>query len=145
MEFLSTLYDKCLSISLIKSAKNATAQYVCIPPYKHLSEHPLMNKYLKGLFNLRPPKPKFRFIWDVKTVFDFFRGIPENRDLDDTLLTYKMVMLLILLGGQRVDTIFWFRVNEMFKSDISITFAPDHVLKQSRSGRKLDTFEYKSI
>ena len=59
LDFLSKLFDRNLSISVIRAAKNAIAQHIHIPPYKKLSEHPLMNKYFKGLFNLRPPKQKF--------------------------------------------------------------------------------------
>ena len=51
--------------------------------------------------------------------------------------------MLLLLAGQRVNTIFWYHIDEMVINDISITFAPSHVLKHSRKNRKQDVFEYR--
>ena len=144
LDFLSKLFDRNLSISVIRAAKNAIAQHIHIPPYKKLSEHPLMNKYFKGLFNLRPPKQKFGFVWDVNIIFNYFRTLDDNQNLNDKELSYKLVILLLLLGGQRVNTIFWFTTDTMVINDLSITFAPHQVLKHSRPGRKLDVFEYRS-
>ena len=144
LNFLSYLYDNNKSYSLIRTARSAISYHIAIPPYKQLSEHPLMNKFFKGLYNLRPPVRKFGFVWDVRIVFDYFLTQPENHLLDDKLLTQKLVLLLLLLGGQRVNTIFWFHVNRMIVNEIGITVSPDHVLKHSSGGRKLDVFEYRS-
>ena len=42
-----------------------------VPPYDSLNKHPLINEYMTGIFNLRPPKPKLSFIWDVDILFIF--------------------------------------------------------------------------
>ena len=54
-DFLSGMFDKGHAYSTINSAKCAIATIV----HMHsLNEHPLINKYMTGVFNLRPPKPK---------------------------------------------------------------------------------------
>ena len=83
------------------------------PPYSKLSDHPLINKFCKGVFNLRPPQPKLTIVWDVAIVFNYFEKKGENQNLTLKELTQKLVMLLLLLGGQRVNTIKQFHVDQM--------------------------------
>eukprot|EP00794_Sanderia_malayensis_P013243 gene13243-14603_t len=100
---------------------------------------------MKGIFNLRPPKPKYSTTGDVKIVFDHFQNTPNNLNLDDEKLTQKLLMLLLLLSGQRLSTIHHFQTDSMMLSETSCTFAPTKVLKHSRPGRKLDTFSYEYL
>ena len=100
-----------------------------------------MNKYFKPLFNVRPPKQKFGLVWDLKITFNYFKTLDDNQNLNDTELSYKLVILLLLSGGQRINTILWFTTIIMVINDLSITFAPPQdVLRLSRPDRKLDLF-----
>ena len=65
LNFLSRMFDKGHAYSTINSAKCVIATIVDILTYKSLNNHPLINKYMTGVFNLRPPKPKLRFVLDV--------------------------------------------------------------------------------
>ena len=98
---------------------------------------------MTGVHNLRPPKPKLDFIWDVSIVFRHIE-CPDNTVLSDKLLTHKLLILLLLLGGQRMNTIKSFHIDRMFLTDISVTFCPANVLKHSRKSKKMDTFLYRA-
>ena len=69
LDFLSGMLDKGNAYSTINSAKCAIATIAHIPPDNSLNKHPLINKYMTGVFNLRPPKPKLSFVWDVDILF----------------------------------------------------------------------------
>ena len=69
LDFLSGMFDKGHAYSTINSAKCAIATIVHIPPYNSLNKHPLINKYITGVFNLRRPKPKLSFVWNVDILF----------------------------------------------------------------------------
>ena len=71
VNFLLMLYENNNSYSVIKTAKSAISHIVCLPPFPSIGEHPLIIKFMKGVFNLRPPKTKTGFIWDVSILFDF--------------------------------------------------------------------------
>ena len=60
---------------------------------------------MSGIFNKRPPQPKYSFIWDVETVLDFLWKLPGNYLLSGKLLTLKVSMLLSLLFASRVSEI----------------------------------------
>ena len=115
-----------------------------LPPYLSILEHPQSIKYFKGVYNLRRPTQKITFVWDVKTLFDYLNHKGENDQLSDKSLTQKLLILLLLLGGQRMNTVYFFTVDRMKVSDIGVTFSPDHVLKHSKPGTKLDSFHYRA-
>ena len=52
--------------------------------------------------------------------------------------------LLLLLGGQRMNIVYFFTVDKMTVTDTVVTFSPNHVLKHSKPG-KLDSFHYKAV
>ena len=144
LDFLSAMFDKGCAYSTINSAKCAIATIVFIPPYPSVNKHPLVKKYMSGIYNLRPPKPKLSFVWDVDILFRYFEQKGDNSSLPLNILTQKLLTLLLLLGAHRLSTIALFSVDHMILNDLSVTFSPTGVLKQSRDGTPLDTFEYRA-
>ena len=104
-----------------------------------------MAQYGKGVFNLRPPRPKLQFVWDVKIVFNYLEEKGLNKNLPDKILSQKLLILLLLLGGQRMNTVFNSEVDNMFINTKCTIFSPNKVLKHSKAGRKLDQFTYRSF
>lgn len=143
VNFLGELYDRKMSYSTIKVAKSALGHVVELPPYRTIGDHPMIIKFMKGLFNLNPPRTKVGFVWDVKILFNYFESLPDNESLSEEDLSSKTLLLMLLLGGQRLNTMFNFRVNEMIINKVSVTFAPSVPLKHSRENRKGDVFEYR--
>ena len=81
---------------------------------------------------------------DVKVLFDCSNHKGENDQLSDKGLTQKLLILLLLLGGQRMNTVIYFTVDRMTVTDIRGTFSPNHVLKHSKQGKKLDSFHHRA-
>ena len=104
-----------------------------------------MAQYGKDVFNLRPPRPKLQFVWDVKIVFNYLEEKGLNKNLPDKILSQKLLILLLLLGGQRMNTVFNFEVDNMFINTECAIFSPNKVLKHSKPGRKLDQSTYRSF
>jgi hypothetical protein len=40
-----------------------------------MGSHPLVLQLLKGVFNLRPPEPKYSYTWDVSKMLDFIKSL----------------------------------------------------------------------
>lgn len=138
------MFDKGCAYSTINSAKCAIATIVFIPPYTSINKHPLVKKYMSGIYNLNPPKPKLSFVWDVDILFRYFEQQGDNTSLPFDILTQKLLTLLLLLGAHRLSTIELFSVDYMILNDLSVTFSPTGVLKQSRNGTPVDSFEYRA-
>ena len=103
-----------------------------------------MSQYGKDVFNLRPPRPKLQFVWDVKIVFSYLEEKGLINILPDKILSQKLLILLLLLGGQGMNTVFNFEVDMFINTECAI-FSPNKVLKHSKPGRKLDQFTYRSF
>ena len=43
-----------------------------------------------------------------------------------------------------MNTVYFFTVDRMEVTDIGVTFSPNHVLKHSKPGKKLDSFHYRA-
>ena len=99
---------------------------------------------MTGIFNLRPPKPKLSFVWDVDILFRYFEQQGDNCLLSDIILTQKLIILLLLLGAHSLCTINLFCINNMVLNDLLVTFIPTEVLKHSRKDKPLDNFEYRT-
>ena len=63
-----------------------------------------IKRFLKGLANLRPSLPKYNATWDPKIVLDYFTRLGSNDKLTLQELTSKLITLLALTTGHRMQT-----------------------------------------
>ena len=56
---------------------------------------------MKGLFNMRPPKPHYSGTWEVSLVTNLFEKWPDNSNLDIKRLSRNCAMLLVLTSAKR--------------------------------------------
>ena len=87
------MFDKGHPYSAINSEKCAIATTAHILHYSSLNKCPLINKYMAGFFNLRPPKTKLNFVWDDDTLFRYFEQQGDSNSLLDKLLTQNLLIL----------------------------------------------------
>ena len=110
----------------IASARSALGNFVTIPGYPRLADHPLIQK----LLNVRPPKPRYTMIWDTTLLIKYLASL-NNVDLDFQHACWKTSALLNILSGQRVSTIHKFRVSNLqLTANLSLFNIADF-LKQS--------------
>ena len=95
---------------------------------------------MTGLFNLRTPKSKLSFVWNVDVLFKCFEQEGDNNSLSDKLLTQILLILFLLLGAHRISTVKLFSMSNLVLNDLSVTFIPTEVLKHFRKGKTLDKF-----
>ena len=61
-----------------------------------VGQHPLVTCFLKGVFNSRPPAPKYTLTWDVNVALRYLRELTGNHALTLQQLAHKLAMLLAL-------------------------------------------------
>ena len=102
INFLAELYDSGIGYSAINTARSAVSSIVTSPNNSSFGAQPMVCRFLKGVFELKPSLLKYKNIWDVNTVLTSLHP-PQDLTLKD--LTYKTTMLLALLSGQRCQTL----------------------------------------
>lgn len=136
------MHNENNSYSAISSARSALASVVSVPGYPKLSDHPLISRFVKGVYNLNPPKPRYTYIWDVNKVFDFIKKGGPNIYLSYAGLTQKLAILLLIYSGQRCSTLTSFDLDYMDLQESKCIFYPNKLLKHSNPNRKIDVFTF---
>ena len=103
--FLKLLQDKGLSYSAINTARSALSTVVSIPGCLTFGTHPLVTRFMKGIYEKLKPQPKYTQIWDVSKVLTYLATLKPNSSLSLKNLTLKLVMLLLSVSSQRGQAI----------------------------------------
>lgn len=82
---------------------------------KAIGEHTIISKFLKGVFNLRPSLPKSCVTWDTRNVLEFLRSWYPLKNLSLFQLSIKTVLLMLLISGQRGQTIHVLKIKDVEK------------------------------
>ena len=145
LNFFTTLVDDGYGYSNLCTARSALASSIILPGYKSLSDHPLVSRYIKGVFNLRPPAPKYSVMWDASVLLNYLKGLGENSILSFKDLTFKTAALLSILAGKRVHDIHKISVASI---DITESIAVCHIsglLKQTRPNYPNKPIKFKAF
>ena len=103
--FLTELYNEKYSFSAINTAKSAISSFVICSENNNIADNTEITRFMKGIFNLRPPYPKYTVTWDVSQVLTFLKTLSPSDDLSLKHLTLKTVCLIALISGQRAQSI----------------------------------------
>ena len=96
LEFLHSLKMRNVSYSVINTARSALSTFITIDNHT-VGMHPLVCRYLKGVFNEFPVLPKYSFTWDVGVVLKYISSM-DTENVQH--LSQKLATLLAVLCGQ---------------------------------------------
>ena len=136
LDFLTELYDSGLGYSALNTARSALSTIVNLPGEHTVGSHPLICRFLKGVFKVRPTLPRYEQTWDTSVVLDYLETLHPVATLSLKDLTLKLVMLTLLVTGQRGQTIHLMDLDYMKQGKQSYTFVIQERIKTTRPGRK---------
>lgn len=144
INFLTMLFDEGKSFSAINTARSALSAFM----WDNNSGQTIGNlcsvkRLLKGMYELRPPKPRYSCIWDANIVLSYLSNFYPNEDIPLSLLSYKLVMLIALASAQRAQTIHKIYVDRIDFSDDLVIIPICNLIKQSKPGRKMISLRLK--
>ena len=143
VNYLSSLYDRGLQYRTIGCHRSAISAYHDHIDGKPVGQHPKVCAILKGVFNERPPQPRYVFIWDVQTVLNYIKSewsCAEN--LSDKLLTFKLVMLLALTSASRASAIHHLDIRYKYEYHEKYVFKFHKLHKSWRFGKPIPEVEF---
>lgn len=115
------------SINTIRSA-------VSLLMGNEIGNHALVKRFCKGVGALKPPRPRYDFVWDPAPVLTKLAACYPHESLSLETVTKKLVLLLALATGQRVQTLSAFRISEITLHD-KLVIRVSSRLKTSAPGR----------
>ena len=129
--FLTELHDDGLGYSAINTAKSVLSSVFEIIHKRDIGKEILIKRFMKGIFHLKPVLPKTLFTWDVQTVLKFL-SFMDNTELTLRLMSIKLALLLILITGQRCQTLHALSVENIEIREKSIKIRIGELLKQTK-------------
>lgn len=130
------MYEKGSGYSSINTARSALSALGLKFDSILVGQHPLIIRFLRGVFNLRPSRPKYTCIWDVQLVLNLLRTLSPVKFISLKDLTLKLTMLLALTNATRIQSVHLICLNNVHKLKSEFVFKIDDLVKQSRPGYK---------
>ena len=140
VEFLTQLFQTGLGYSAINTARSALSSIVTLA-HVPLGEHPMIKRFLKGVFELRPSLPKYSSIWDVNTLLLYLKKLAPLEKLSLKEISLKMTSLLCILTGQRCQTIHKIDISHIQHLPNMIRITIKDTLKTTKPGRDIKPLE----
>jgi len=106
---------------------------------------PIVKRFMRGVFQLRPSLPRYKSVWNVHSVFNFIRNQQRVEDLSLKTITIRLIFHLCLLSGQRRQTIQVLRLDQMNAISNAYTSKIVDKLKQTRPRYHKNLFYTKSM
>lgn len=140
-----TLFNDGLSYSSLNTARSALSSILPLIDGIPFGKHPLVIRFLKGVFESRPAMPRYTAVWDVNQVLDYLKTLSPVNEISLKSLTLKLTMLLALVTAQRGQSLLLLRVDSTIDSGSSVVFSLQELVKQSKPGSKAMVIELHSF
>ncbi len=145
LDFLHEFYKKDLSYSTLNTVRSALSNIVQPIDNFTFGNHPLVTRYMQGVFVNRPALRRYKQIWEVSVVLKYLRFLGDNTQLSPQDLTMKITVLLALVTGQRCQTIQVLNIEQLVRNDDMLSFHINKLLKTSRPGKHFGMIQIKAF
>lgn len=130
LNFLPLLYESGYGYSSINTAHSALSSLDCGSTCP-VGNHPLICRFMGGVYISRPTQSRYTIVSDVKVVLDYFRQRKDNKELSLKEPPLKTTTLVALVSAQRVQPLHKLYLDCMTQENDRIR-PKFNLLKQSR-------------
>ena len=132
LDFLVSLHEQGLSYTTINTARSALSAIILPTDKVNIGSHPIVSRFMKGIFKNNQPAPRYRTTWDVSPLLSYLSSLPKPNQSSLKSLTLKLVMLVVLVSAQRGQSLHMLVNQFMKEGNTFFEFPlPGHI-KQSR-------------
>ena len=139
LDYLTNLSDRGCSYSVINTHKSAVIQTLLACGNNLVFNNMLISRFMKGIFNKNPPKPKYTCMWDVSVVLRYLTTLYPLENLPLDKLSWKVASLLALCTAQRSQTLVMLDLDSMNDNGNSISFDINSLTKTCRPGSQFQS------
>ena len=140
--FLRLLAEGGLGYGAVNAARSALSAILGDFEGRPFGKHPIVCWLVKGVYERKPPQPRYASFWDVNKVLDMFKTWGRNPQLSLKKLTLKLVLLLLLVTSQRGQTIHLLNLDGLELHETAV-FKLQRLLKHNRLGDPLSVLVLK--
>ncbi|KAJ8964280.1 hypothetical protein NQ314_005014 [Rhamnusium bicolor] len=85
--------------------------FYAFPPFNKA----ILKRFLRGIYNQKPSKPWYQITWDPQPVLVYLSKLHPLSDISRLQLSMKLVTLLALITGHRMQTLAHIRIQNMVR------------------------------
>lgn len=131
LSFLTRQFNAGCSYGSLNSHRSALSLLLG----NNIGSHDCVKRLLKGAFKLKPSRPKYTQTWDPQVVLDYVANWIPNNKLNLEKITKKLVILLALCTGHRVQTLSLIKLEDITFSNNLAKIIISDTIKTSGPGR----------
>ncbi|KAJ8911756.1 hypothetical protein NQ315_008808 [Exocentrus adspersus] len=139
ISFLRELFQKGISFATLNSHKSALSLILNTSS----SDEALLKRFLKGAFRTKPSFPRYDVTWDPMIVLDYIKQWHPLESLSLEKLVKKLVMLLVLATGHRIQTLSKLKIENIVNMESGVEIPITDLLKTSRYDREQPVIKLK--
>lgn len=129
-----SLLETGLEYSAVNCARSPFSAVLCTLDNVPFGQHHVVIRFMKGVFNLHPPRDRYSASWNVSDVLTWLRSLSPVRVISLKQSTLKLTMLLALVSAQKCQTLHLLDLANLSKGK-SFVFSFTEPLKHSKPGR----------
>ncbi|XP_063366804.1 uncharacterized protein LOC134660224 [Cydia amplana] len=99
-----------------------------------ISSDDRVKRFMKGVFRLHPPQPKYNTTWDPQLVLNHLSKLSPNKNLSLENLSKKLVTLLAIVTAHRVQTLSLIKLSNIYHYSDKVLIKISDLIKTSRPG-----------
>ena len=103
-----------------------------------IGSHPLVSCFMKGVFELRPPQPKYLETWDVSIVLKYLLSLSPKESLSLKQLSFKVLTLMALTSMGRANLLHKLDLRFRYYKSEGVLFKFPSLLKTSKPGKVIN-------
>ena len=105
-----------------------------------IGKHPIVSRFMQGVFNSRPPCPKYSTTWNVDAVVNYLHSLGPSENLSLKSLSLKLVVLMALASANRSSDLHALDLNFRRYTPEGVIFILPTLTKTRRSGPPKESF-----
>ena len=121
LEFLAEVYAEARCYSRMATCRLSLRQ-LFEPRNDNIMSTPLIDRFMKAVFNITPPVKCTVQTWDVDVVLDHLENMPHHSKLHMFLLGSKLALLILLATGCRMTEIGGINLDDLIITPTSFNF-----------------------
>lgn len=139
IDFLNHEFKLGASFGTINTAKSALS--LIMSP--EVGKDYRIKRFLKGIQNLRPQRPKYNTSWDPALVLNYLKNLYPNEGLGLEDLSLKLSTLLALITAHRVQTLSLIKIENIKYSEMGVDiFIPDRIKTSGKNKQPILQLPY---
>ena len=103
LNFLANLYEEGIEHRMVNPIRSAVSMTHCHVEGVPIGQHPLVTRLIKGVYNSRPPRPRYSDTWDVDSVLRYLASLEGDNVLSLKTLSEKTALLMSLVEASRTS------------------------------------------